>query len=1550
MFASRTIARIGLFALLAVGLAGCTRNDPAPNKAIEPAVALNNGGPPPPPPVVPDPVVPPVVPPTATDVPPPFVSAADPNTEEYDAAVTQALTALGDEKYAEALAAFKEARTFKDSDFVRGEIEKLKARTDQQNVADKTVAEIRGVLDAGKAAEASKLATQALGEFGDRGIAPDLLDLQVQASALQSIQAKEDDAARFARLSADGQAALDAKNYRAAAPAFEQALAIKQDPGLADKYRDLKDRLDRYDGFRKQAADLRRDPAQLEQAVDSYREAAKAWDTPQVQQDIDDCMLAIERRRDTLAVADFETAGDLGADGAGRTIAEDLLPQFKQRFDLVDSTRLAAAIADLKLDGPLADPNQQRAVADLVKARYLVLGSVRRLGPILVHARLIDTRTGLVVQSGRISADKIEDIVPQLGDLARQLLMSDDEKLAYDQQQAQTAKAIVPVAADAPLPPPPAANDPPQPFPVLAQAPPPDAGVLQIAQLQALPPPPAVVPQLVVVEPPPPAFRHRMLFASLQLGDALFRAGQIGPAQRQYEFALTLAPGDFDIRARLDRCRALLPPVIVQPIVVVPAPRLAFVNFKVIGNPRVVPPILSTWVPQALAPYFRPQYDVVEPGEVYWMMGNLGLTMGDVVNDPNARRWLGRALNVQAFVLGTIEETASFNVTTYLLNAEHGYLQGSARVHVHNVFELKTRLGEIAQLTTMPAVQRTAYLVQQPQFELLIGRGRDCLGRGDLVVSIGALEDALRLRPGDVQVLILLNQARSAQRARELEAARRQEYLRREAFAEAARRRQWELARNAEAIRVAAPPPAISIQDQRVAAYADLSGRAQVAVKLGNFNLAVSLFKGALDIAPPPRPGVAPLPIPHESLLAELGKARAEAERADRNKAFAEATAAREAALRQARENELIAARARVAADEARLRTARLAEAQANDARYQAALQQGETLMGQQKYEAASAALQAAQRLKKTAQADAMLALSTQRQAEQNLKTAADKTKFDERLAASKVQAKEADLAAKRNHELYDQSLKQAQAALAAKKYDEAESQYKTAVKLFRTDVAVSGLNQAASLKAAETKATMAASQKATRVGQLMAVGKSASAAGKYADAVTNLQEARKLDPTNGDVLAALTQAEQARSRAQAAAQATKTLTPLVSTTPIVPPLPKTKIEPPKVDPAKLTAAIGSARAAIKANDFATALTHLSTAKSLSPTDPQIGQVERELSTARDAHDSQMKSQAAFAAAFDKGKKALDTKNYPVAIQSLKQALDLQPTNPQARQLLDQANAAQSAAQTAATQAAARDAAYTQSLKTGQQHLATKNYPAAIQAAQEALKHRPGDPAATQIVQQATALQQSATRDAAFAQALGQAQKAFAAKNYPAAIQSAQEALRDRPNDPQAIALLQQASSAQNAASNALAAQAAEQKKKASFNDAVQNGQRLIAQKKFAEALQSLQSANGLYPNDPTVAQLMAQATQGLRPPTPTPTPMPPPPMPKVDPAKKAAEEKAKKEADDRAKVQKHLTDGQNFLNGRRFPDAIREFEAALSVDPNNAQAKALLQKAKTAK
>src|SRR5262249_38657877 len=163
----------------------------------------------------------------------------------------------------------------------------------------------------------------------------------------------------------------------------------------------------------------------------------------------------------------------------------------------------------------------------------------------------------------------------------------------------------------------------------------------------------------------------------------------------------------------------------------------------------------------------------------------------------------------------------------------------------------------------------------------------------------------------------------------------------------------------------------------------------------------------------------------------------------------------------------------------------------------------------------------------------------------------------------------------------------------------------------------------------------------------------------------------------------------------------------------------------------------------------------------------------------------------------------------------------------QARQLHDQAIAAQTAAQQAAT----KDAAYAQAVKIAQQHLATKNFAAAIQAGQEALKHRPSDPIASQLVQPATAGPATIAQAAAYSQAVQRAQTQLAAKNYSAAIQAAQDALRDRPNDPLATQIVQQATTALNTAKTAADV---EVKKKASFNDAVQAGQRLIAQKKYA--------------------------------------------------------------------------------------------------------------------
>src|SRR5439155_19489244 len=98
--------------------------------------------------------------------------------------------------------------------------------------------------------------------------------------------------------------------------------------------------LDRYDELRKKAAELRRDPNNLEDAVAALQDAAKAWDTRQVRQEIDEYSLALQKRRDRISVAAFETRGDIGLADAGKTIAEELLPYLKPRFDLVERAQI----------------------------------------------------------------------------------------------------------------------------------------------------------------------------------------------------------------------------------------------------------------------------------------------------------------------------------------------------------------------------------------------------------------------------------------------------------------------------------------------------------------------------------------------------------------------------------------------------------------------------------------------------------------------------------------------------------------------------------------------------------------------------------------------------------------------------------------------------------------------------------------------------------------------------------------------------------------------------------------------------------------------------------------------------------------------------------------------------------------------------------------------------------------------------------------------------------------------------------------------------------
>src|SRR5262249_53704384 len=216
----------------------------------------------------------------------------------------------------------------------RQEMEKLKQRIELQTAAERTVQDIQAVLDGGRAEEAARLAAAALQQFGGTDSAAVLTRLKLQADALLATRVN-DQTERRNRFRQEADAALRDRNLRAAALAFEQALQLGDDPGLRRQLDEVRATLAHYDESRQRPAQLRRDPDRLDEAVAALREAATAWDTLQVRQEIDECTLALQRRRDRISVADFEIRGDIGIPFTGRTLAEELLPAFKPRFDLV---------------------------------------------------------------------------------------------------------------------------------------------------------------------------------------------------------------------------------------------------------------------------------------------------------------------------------------------------------------------------------------------------------------------------------------------------------------------------------------------------------------------------------------------------------------------------------------------------------------------------------------------------------------------------------------------------------------------------------------------------------------------------------------------------------------------------------------------------------------------------------------------------------------------------------------------------------------------------------------------------------------------------------------------------------------------------------------------------------------------------------------------------------------------------------------------------------------------------------------------------------------
>src|SRR5262249_42567556 len=188
-----------------------------------------------------------------------FEPAPNADQEKYEAALLEAFDLLGQKKYAEALTSLETAARFKDTELVQTEIKKLRLRIDQQRAAQRTLQDIQTVLDQGQVAEAGRLATAALQEFGATDVAPELVKVKLQADALAVAQLN-DNAARHKAFRDQGEAALQVGNLRAASLAFEQALQFADDAPLRQRYDEIRGKLAKYDDDRQRAAELRKDP------------------------------------------------------------------------------------------------------------------------------------------------------------------------------------------------------------------------------------------------------------------------------------------------------------------------------------------------------------------------------------------------------------------------------------------------------------------------------------------------------------------------------------------------------------------------------------------------------------------------------------------------------------------------------------------------------------------------------------------------------------------------------------------------------------------------------------------------------------------------------------------------------------------------------------------------------------------------------------------------------------------------------------------------------------------------------------------------------------------------------------------------------------------------------------------------------------------------------------------------------------------------------------------------------------------------------------------
>src|SRR5262249_50310417 len=294
-------------------------------------------------------------------------------------------------------------------------------------------------------------------------------------------------------------------------------------------------------------------------------------------------------------------------------------------------------------------------------------------------------------------------------------------------------------------------------------------------------------------------------------------------------------------------------------VVVPPArPRMVVFNFLVSSDPGLVPPAFGDVAADHFASCFGATYEIVDRGEVCWYMGRLGITMRDVLTNAGARIALAQALNVRFFAYGVIQQTASFNVSTHLIDAETGTRHGGGDIHVQDHQELKLRMNELVKQTVAKPEEQAKIQQAGKENEKLLNDARKQYESGKYAEAVATSREGLKRMPNSVAFQQLLQQSELAAQKATLEETRKQETAKRQAETVAAAKRQQELAKQAEdagrkAVEEAKSKDATARraqEQQKLRAFGTLVAQARQSSQQGNYPQAVSLLQSAAALQP----------------------------------------------------------------------------------------------------------------------------------------------------------------------------------------------------------------------------------------------------------------------------------------------------------------------------------------------------------------------------------------------------------------------------------------------------------------------------------------------------------------------------------------------------------------------------------------------------------------------------------------------------------------------------------------------------------------------------